>query len=79
VSRTIDVEAERAATPGCAAVNHLNNAGAALPTEATLGTMIDHLRFEAERGGYEAAVAWPTDWPECGAPPPDCSAAGPTR
>jgi len=57
VSRTIDVEAERAATPGCAAVNHLNNAGAALPTEATLGTMIDHLRFEAERGGYEAAVA----------------------
>ncbi len=57
MTRTIDVEAERAATPGCATVNHLNNAGAALPTEATLGTMTDYLRFEAERGGYEAAVA----------------------
>ena len=54
---TIDVEAERAGTPGCATVNHLNNAGAALPAEATLGAQIDHLRFEAARGGYEAAAA----------------------
>jgi cysteine desulfurase / selenocysteine lyase len=54
---TIDVEAERAATPGCATVMHLNNAGAALPSEATLEAMIGYLRFEAERGGYEAAVA----------------------
>src|SRR6266849_3994336 len=52
----IDVEAERAATPGCSSVTHLNNAGAALPTTATLGAMIDHLHLESERGGYEAAT-----------------------
>ncbi len=53
---TIDVAAERAATPGCAHVAHLNNAGAALPTAATVETMVSHLRLESERGGYEAAV-----------------------
>ena len=54
---TIDVEAERAGTPGCATVCHLNNAGAALPGAATLATMVDHLRLESERGGYEAAAS----------------------
>ena len=53
----IDLAAERAATPGCARVTHLNNAGAALPTAATLDAQIEYLRIEAERGGYEAAVA----------------------
>lgn len=53
---SIDVAAERAATPGCATVVHLNNAGAGLPATDTLDTMIDYLRFEAETGGYEAAV-----------------------
>lgn len=43
-------------TPGCASVAHLNNAGAALPTEATLAAEIDHLRLEAQIGGYEAAT-----------------------
>ncbi len=52
---TIDVDAERAATPGCATVTHLNNAGAALPTRSTLEAVVGHLRLEAERGGYEAA------------------------
>jgi len=52
----IDVEAERAATPGCSLVTHLNNAGAALPTTPTLDAMIDHLHLESERGGYEAAT-----------------------
>ncbi len=52
----IDIDAERAATPGCATVNHLNNAGAALPTSATLEAVIGHLQLEAERGGYEAAA-----------------------
>jgi len=57
VDRSIDVAAERAATPGCALVAHLNNAGAALPTAATVEAVVDHLRFESERGGYEAAAA----------------------
>ena len=57
VSSPIDVAAERAATPGCATVAHLNNAGAALATSATLDTVIDHLRLEAEIGGYEAEAA----------------------
>ncbi len=51
----IDVDAERAQTPGCTRVVHLNNAGAALPTAATVDTMVEHLRLESERGGYEAA------------------------
>ena len=54
---TIDVAAERAATPGCSRVAHLNNAGAALPTRATVEVLVDHLRTESELGGYEAAAA----------------------
>jgi len=57
VPSSIDVAAERAATPGCATVAHLNNAGASLPTSATLETVIAHLRLEAEIGGYEAEAA----------------------
>jgi cysteine desulfurase / selenocysteine lyase len=57
VTGTIDVAAERAATPGSSKVAHLNNAGAALPSTATVEAMVDHLRFESERGGYEAADA----------------------
>ncbi|MGD0881351.1 MAG: aminotransferase class V-fold PLP-dependent enzyme [Acidimicrobiales bacterium] len=53
----LDVAAERAATPGCATVAHLNNAGAALPTAATLDTIAEHLRLEATMGGYEAEAA----------------------
>jgi selenocysteine lyase/cysteine desulfurase len=52
----IDVAALRAATPGTARVAHLNNAGAALPTQRTLDTVVAHLRLEAELGGYEAAA-----------------------
>ncbi len=54
---TLDVAAERAATPGCATVVHLNSAGAALPTAATLATVVAHLELEATTGGYEAAAA----------------------
>jgi cysteine desulfurase / selenocysteine lyase len=57
MAAAIDVEAERAATPGTDHVAHLNNAGAALPTTRTLDAVVDHLRLEAERGGYEAAAA----------------------
>jgi len=56
MSAAIDVGAERAATPGCTHVAHLNNAGAALPTAATLDTVVAHLHRESRHGGYEAAA-----------------------
>jgi selenocysteine lyase/cysteine desulfurase len=53
----IDVAALRAATPGCATgVAYLENAGAGLPSRATLDTIVAHLRREAEIGGYAAAA-----------------------
>ena len=53
----LDVEALRAATPGCHRRAYLNNAGAALPTQATVDSAVAHLRLEAEVGGYLAAEA----------------------
>ncbi len=55
--RGMDVDALRAQTPGTAHRLHLNNAGAALLSQQTLDVMTDHLRLEAETGGYEAAAA----------------------
>ena len=57
MANTIDVDALRAATPGTATVAHLNNAGAALMSRATLDAVIGHLELEAALGGYEAADA----------------------
>ncbi len=51
----IDVASLRAATPGTAHVAHLNNAGAALMSAATLAAVHAHLDLEATIGGYEAA------------------------
>ena len=50
----IDVARERADTPGCREIVHLNNAGAALPTRQVLDTVIDHLELEGRVGGYMA-------------------------
>ncbi len=47
----------RALTPACTKCAHLNNAGAALMPEPVLQAQIEHLRLEAELGGYEAAAA----------------------
>ncbi len=52
----LDVERARRDTPGCQAVAHLNNAGAALPPSVVTEAMIAHLRLEARIGGYEAAA-----------------------
>jgi cysteine desulfurase/selenocysteine lyase len=60
-SPPIDPAAEWARTlagrRGPAAGHHLNAAGASLATVEVLETVTDHLRLEAEIGGYEAAGA----------------------
>ncbi len=50
----IDIEAQRAMTPGCTNRIHLNNAGAALMNSVTIAAMTDYLQREMMIGGYEA-------------------------
>ncbi|MBI1966481.1 MAG: aminotransferase class V-fold PLP-dependent enzyme [Gemmatimonadetes bacterium] len=48
-------QAWRDETPGCRGRNHLNNAGASLMPQPVIAAVEEHLRREAEYGGYEAA------------------------
>ncbi|HKV18494.1 MAG TPA: aminotransferase class V-fold PLP-dependent enzyme [Mycobacterium sp.] len=53
----LDIAALRALTPGCQHRVHMNNAGAALLSSATIAAMTHQLQLEAQTGGYEAAEA----------------------
>ena len=52
----IDVEKARTDTPGCWDRVFLDSAGSSLPPKPVLTAMVDHLRREAEVGGYVAAA-----------------------
>lgn len=51
----VDVAAARADTPGCLNGAFLDSAGSSLPPRPVVDTVVDHLRLEAEIGGYRAA------------------------
>ncbi len=53
---TIDVERVRADTPSLERFVHLNHAGASPSPRPVLDAVVEHLRLEAEVGGYEAAA-----------------------
>lgn len=54
---TFDLQRARRDTPACEKVIHFNNAGAALPPQRVLDSVIAHLNLEAQIGGYEAYTA----------------------
>jgi len=52
----IDLEHERALTPGCRDRAFLDSAGSSLPTSTVVDTVVAHLRREQQVGGYRAAA-----------------------
>jgi cysteine desulfurase/selenocysteine lyase len=55
-----EIQAFRAETTGTASRIHLNNAGASLPPDIVVNTMVDFLREEALYGGYETEAKYRT-------------------
>lgn len=53
-----EIQAFRAETTGTADRIHLNNAGASLPPDIVVNTMVDFLREEALYGGYETEAKY---------------------
>lgn len=53
---SIDVAAERRRTTGSTLASHFNAAGSALPSHGVVAAVVDHLRLEEAKGGYEAAA-----------------------
>src|SRR5688572_13371407 len=53
-----EIQAFRAATKGTAERIHLNNAGASLPPDIVVNTMVDFLQEEALNGGYETEAKY---------------------
>ncbi len=53
----LDIESLRVDTPGTDKKIHFNNAGASLPPQPVLNTVLSYLRDEAVIGGYELAAA----------------------
>jgi len=54
-NKEFDIAKARRETPGCEKIIHFNNAGASLMPECVIDSVIKHLKFEVEMGGYEAA------------------------
>lgn len=52
----INLDRERAQTPGCLGRVFLDSAGSSLPTSEVVDTVVAHLRREQEVGGYRAAA-----------------------